>query len=374
MFNSTEYVNGIYIILITLIFELSSQICLAYIRAIEYSVFFVVLSIAKLVIQVSVNTYLVIVQGAGVTGVLLGNMTTVIAGWAVLSAFTLYKCGFRFQMQKLKPVMKYSFPFLLSTIFGLISSNVDKFTLNYLVSVEALGIYALSLKFSMILEQLVGEPFSRSYGAFRYTVMHDKNANVLQASIVKYLLILTLILALGICYFAGNLLHIMSAKEFWAAETIIPLVIVSSIIKIMIYPEQSGILFSKNTRYFFYFTLAGAVVSVIANILFISLYGLIGACLAMIATDLTVLLLTHRVSAKYFPVSYEYRPMLLAIGLTCVFFAIPTVITLHSELLEILIKLLLVSIFMILLFYLPILSSVEKQKLIGLIAARLRRS
>ena len=374
MFNSAEYVTGIYIILVTLIFELSSQICLAYIRAIEYSMFFVLLSIAKLIIQISVNTYLVVVEGAGVTGVLLGNMITVAVGWAVLASFTIYKCGIRFEYDKFKPIMKYSFPFLLSTVFALISSNVDKFTLSYLVSIEALGIYALALKFSMILEQLVGEPFSRSYGAFRYTVMNNEGANTIQASIVKYLLMLTLLLALCICYFAGNLLHIMSAKEFWAAEAIVPLVIVSSIIKIMIYPEQSGILFSKNTRYFFYFTLISAAVSVIANVVFISYYGLIGACFALIITDLTILFLTHKVSAKFFPVSYEYMPMLFAIGITCIFFTIPFFVSLNSEIMEVLIKLLLVVIYILILFRLPILNLSEKQNVKEFIVTRLNRA
>ena len=373
VFHNTVYVTGIYIILITLIFELSSQICLAYIRAMEYSTFFVGVSIVKLIIQISINSYLVIVEGAGVTGVLIGNMITVIVGWAVLSAFTVYKCGIRFHLDKFIPVLKYSFPFLLSTIMALIASNVDKFTLNYMVSIEALGIYALALKFSMIIEQLVGEPFSRSYGAFRYTIMHKDDADKMQASIVKYLFIITIIISLSVSYFAGDILYVMSSEAFWPAASIVPLVIVSSIIKIMIYPEQSGILFSKNTKYIFYFTSVAAVVSVIANIVFIYFFDLVGACLALIITDLTVLIMTHKVSRKYFPVNYEYKAMFMVVIVGMVFFAIPYALPEIGLIQRVLVKICLICVVVYILYKLPILSLDEKLRLYNLIKYRVSK-
>ena len=57
IFSSEEYSIGILFVLATIVFELSSQICLAYVRAIEKSLFFVYIAIAKLLIQVSVNIY-----------------------------------------------------------------------------------------------------------------------------------------------------------------------------------------------------------------------------------------------------------------------------------------------------------------------------
>lgn len=367
---NTDFTYGIYIILITLVFEISSQICLAYIRAIEYSILFVAVSIAKLLIQVGINSYLVVVEHAGINGVLLGNMITVIVGWLVLAIFTFRHCGIKFHLEKFIPVIKYSLPFLLSTIIGLVSTNIDKIMLNYLVSLEVLGLYALALKFSMIIEQLIGEPFSRSYGAFRYTIMHDNHAASIQASIVKYLFIFTMALSLSMSYFVDDILHIMSAKEYWPAASIVPIVIIASIIRIMTYPAQSGILFAKETKYFFYFTFVAAVVGVISSFVFIKLFGLVGACIGVIVTELSVLLMTHRISQRYFKVDYDYRAMMYVIVVTVLFYFI-SLIDIDNFVISIIIKMLLLGIYAVSIYKLPILNAEEKVKLSSFIVEKL---
>lgn len=373
LINNPEYVKGIYLVLGILVFELSSQICLAYVRAIEYSMFFVFISIAKLIIQVALNSYLVIVVEAGVIGILVGNLVTVIVGWLVLSIFTLRKCGFGFKWKKFQPVITYSFPFLLSTIVGLVSTNVDKFILNYMVSLEALGLYALALKFSMIIEQLVGEPFSRSYGAFRYTIMKDQDVGAMQASIVKYLLIITSIVSLGIAFFVKELLIIMSEPGFWKAADIVPVVLIASIFKIMTYPAQSGILFAKKTGYLFYFTFLAACVSAASNYIFISLYGLIGAAISLVITEGCVLFVTNKISQKYLKVNYEYGKMFVIIFIAAALYLVSFEVSDSGMLISLTAKSALMLMYIAFLYYSPVLNEIEKQKMMEFIRLKLKR-
>jgi len=41
---------------------------------------------------------------------------------------------------------------------------------------------------SDLLQELIGQPFSRAYGAFRFSIMHQDNAAVIQARVVRLLL------------------------------------------------------------------------------------------------------------------------------------------------------------------------------------------
>ena len=318
VFEDASLKIGLYLIFATLVFELSSQICLAYVRAIEYSMFFVIISVLKLTVQVSVNTYLVIFQDAGIIGVLFGNLCTVILGWLILTIFTIRRCGFNFEWEKFIPILRYCLPFLPATAMALIYGNASQYYLNYLVSVEALGLFALALKFSLIIEQLIGEPFSRSYGAFRYTIMDNDDASELQAKIVKYLLVITAFFALCLTFFAEDVIRVMSEESFWPASKIIPIIMISSVLKILTYPAQTGILYAKKTIYFFYFSTVAAIVSVAGNYFLIGLIGLYGACLSLVLTDLVVLFLTSTVSQRYFRVDYEYKKLativILAVG------------------------------------------------------------
>ena len=54
-------------------------------RAVEKSLFFVYVAIAKLLIQVSINIYLVIYADQGVIGVLTGNFMAVFIGWIIFT-------------------------------------------------------------------------------------------------------------------------------------------------------------------------------------------------------------------------------------------------------------------------------------------------
>lgn len=358
-----QYTLGLYIIYATLLLELSSQICLAYIRAIENSVFFVVISFIKLVVQVALNSYLLIVEEAGVTGVLLGNLVTVLLGWIVLAYFTINRCGFKFHLNKFYPVMKYCAPFLLSTIVGLISTNADKFILNYLISLEALGLFALALKFSMIIDQLIGDPFSRSYGAFRYTVMNNSNAAELQASIVKYLLIAATFIALVISFFVKDVLNVMSNETFWPAADLVPIIMVSAVIKLLIYPAQTGILVAKKTKYLFYFRVISALVSAAGSYFLISYIGIEGACISLVFTEGVTLYLTHTYSQKYFEVTYEYWCLFKIILIALLVYIPVLFIGDTSALTLVIVKLILLALNLALVFRTGVLTNIEIVKI-----------
>lgn len=322
VFGDRKYTYGIYLILATIVFELSSQVSLAYLRAIERSGLFVAISIGKLLVQVGANLYLVMVEHAGVQGVLLGNLLTVISGWAVLTIFTVSHCGLSFHREKAGPVLRYSFPFLLSTLVGLVSGNADRFLINGILSTHALGLYALSIKFSKLLQDLIGEPFNRAYGAFRFSIMGDPEAGRLQTRIVRYLLVVVATAALGIAYFMHDLLRLISAPAYWSAAEIVPALLVASVLKVLVYPLQTGILYKKQPSELFQINVWVAATSVLTNLLLIPFAGLYGACAALVVTAAVEVVLTNRTAQRYFRVEYDYRRWLLLASITTGYFAL----------------------------------------------------
>jgi len=318
-FPGADYSSGVLLILLTLVFELSAEICQAYVRARENSLFFVGISATRLVVQVVANSLLVIVFHAGVEGVLLGNLCAVAAGWIMLFFYTTRNCGFAFHLHKLLPVLRYSVPFLLTTIVGLIAGTVDRFLINGMLTLQALGIYALATKFSKLLSELVGEPFNRAYGAFRFSIMNTPDAAVIQARLVRYLLAGTSILGLGILFFTHDLLVVMSHRDYWPAAEVLPFLVLAAIIDAMCYPAQSGILFNKRSDEIFYIGVVNALLRAVGGFALISQFGLLGACASVLLAATVNLVLTDRVAQRHFRVSYEYR-RLAGIALLAVIF------------------------------------------------------
>ena len=310
---------GVRLILASVVLELGSQVCLAYLRARERSMLFVGLALGKLALQIAVNATLLIVYDAGVLGVVIGNVAAVALGWLVLLVIVARECGLRFEWAKLMPVLKYSAPFLLSTVVGLVSSNADRVLINELLDLKALGLYALAIKFAKLISDLIGEPFAQAYGAFRYTIMDKDNAADLQARIMRYLTIGCGFAALGLLYFTGPLLRLIATPDYWAAERLMPLLVAAAVVRVLAYPTQTGILWSKNTRHIFHNNVLQAVVSAVATLVLVLAFGLTGACLAALLTAVVSFIAYERVSQRYFKVDYGFPRLGLIGGLAAGF-------------------------------------------------------
>ena len=307
VFGAPGHELGIAIVLTTMVFEMSTQIGLAYLRARESSVFFLSVVLLRLVAQVGVNTWLVVGLGAGVTGVLAGNCFAVALGWTLVTVYTVRHCGLACRLDKAVPVLRYSYPFLLSTVVGIVAANADRVFIRSILSFEALGLFALATKFSRLLEELIGLPFSQAYGSFRFSIMHQGNAADIQARVARVLFALAVTMGLGVVLFAGDVLTVVSDESFHAAREILPLLVAAAIARVMTYPMQTGILVRKQTREIFYLGLLEAVLYVGASYFLIQGIGLMGASLALLIVAVVVLWATDRLAQRHFAVEYGLR-------------------------------------------------------------------
>lgn len=317
--------TGVWVVLATLVFELSSQVALAYVRARERAMLFVAVSLGKLLLQVTVNTVLLVVFDMGVVGVLLGNFATVVLGWLVLVGFTVRNCGLRFSWAKLVPVLKYGYPFLLTTMVALVSANIDRFLITSLVTLHALGLYALAGRFASLIQELIGEPFKQAFGAFRFAVMKQDNAADMQARIVRYLLIMGSFAALALIYLVDPILYVMATPDYRPAGDLVPLLAAAALVRLLTYPLQTGIYYQKNTRDLFHIQIAVALITAFGGFALITWFGVEGACLTILMAAVTAMWLNNRFAQRYFPVRYEYGRLarIVVLAVTFHFAALP---------------------------------------------------
>ena len=276
-------------------------------------------SFAKLVVQIGLSAYFLVGLGWGVEGVLLGHLIAVALLWLALAGFTVAQCGLRFHGHKLTPILIYSAPFLFTTVTSLVSTQLDRFLLNSYISLQAVGLYALAAKFSSVLSLLIAEPFNRSYGAYRFSIMNTPEAPVIQAKVVRYLMVGSALLALAIAYFTGDVLRLISRPEYWPAAHVLPVLLFAAVIGMATYPLQTGILYRKKSKYIFYIGVATAAVSALVNFALIPVYGVFGAAWAQLAVAVVTVGLTHVISRRYFPVGYDYAKLAQTVALLAAF-------------------------------------------------------
>ena len=231
-----------------IVIELNSEVMLAYLRARDWAWQFVGLSLLKVVVQISASVYLVVYQGQGLEGVMSANLAANFGLWFVLLIIVLVNCGLTLKMDVARVVLKYSIPFALSGIAGVIFGNLDRFILLNQLGVESIAIYGLATKFALLVSLLLIEPFSRGFGPYRFAILKQDNAREQYANITLLLLFGAFFLALGVSTFTPEVIVLFTTSDYLAAVLVVPILVAAQVASGLNYCFQTGMLIAKNTK------------------------------------------------------------------------------------------------------------------------------
>jgi O-antigen/teichoic acid export membrane protein len=309
LFDSTRFSFALTVCLAAMVLEMSTEVGFAYMRAREKSALYVALSFARLILQVGLSLYLVVKKGMGIDGVLLANLSSVALGWCVVAGYALWNCGRHIAARLIKPMLRYSLPMAASALVGTVAINADRFLIKEMLSLEAVGIYALAMKFALLLSFLVSEPFARAYSPFRFSIMEQPDSAEIQALVLRHLVTVTSLVALGVALFMPEVLHFLAGKPYQSAHLYTPFLLASVVVSMASYCFETGILVKKKTQYLLYVSLAVLAAKIALNIALIAKFGLYGAAIAYFLAALLQAFLVNFASQKLMPLQYPYAAM-----------------------------------------------------------------
>lgn len=311
LFAGKDLSTLLYIVLAGVVLDITSQVGFAFFRAKEYSIRFILVSGARLVTQVGVNLYAVIVLRKGIEGIIWGNFLAIAMENIIISWLVLRECRLRFHFRKLAELVRYSYPFLLSAAVGVVIANIDRIFLSSYYSLEDVGVYALALKFGMILSVFFLEPFQRGYGAFRFSIMKQENTAEVQAKVLVLLACGISMVGLVIGLFSKEVIALMGGHIYQEAALLVPPIMLSISIASIGYVFQTGILFQKKTQYMFYISSTSSVFSLVTTIIGIRMYGMYGAVVAQFLNVVVHVSLTDYFSQRVYRITFPYKRIVM---------------------------------------------------------------
>jgi O-antigen/teichoic acid export membrane protein len=307
----SRLIAAVHLTLLIMVLELTSEICLAYCRVREWSLFFVAISFVKLVVQVTAGVLFVAVAHRGVEGVMLSNLCCVGFTWAILTLVVLRSCGLWFEAHRLPAMLRYSMPLALSGLIGVAGANADRFVLRTLVSVEAVGIYGLGMKFCEILRFGIIEPFQRGYGPFRFSIMQKEDAKDIQRRVVAILLAGSGLAALALAAAAPLAIRLMSPPAYWQASQVTAIALIGTVAAGIGYCFETGILIRRQTGRFVWISAASLVLATVLQVVLARSFGIVGAAAASALTQIGIAALTCLLANQLYPLKYFTEPQYL---------------------------------------------------------------
>lgn len=225
----------------------------------------------------------------GVTGYVLATiMSNVVTG-----VFTyLYSGSYHYLSMKsvkclpLREMLAYCIPLIPTGLMWWLVGSLNRPLLEQYCGLMSIGLLAVGNKLPSIMNMAFG--FFQQ--AWMVTVMEEyrkENFAAYYCKIFRLIFLIQMSVCLLVIFAAKPFIHIMTMPDYYEAWKFIPLVTLGTLFSNI--TAFAGALFTahRNSKFIFITSIAGGVVSLTANFLFIPVWGVYGACIAIILAHLS---------------------------------------------------------------------------------------
>jgi O-antigen/teichoic acid export membrane protein len=360
-----DYSYQHYIVLFTIVMALIplSDIPLTHIRAQQRPWLFFSFSVIKLIIQVSLNIYFVVIKEMHVEGVIYSTLIASATMGLALSAYSLRIAGLRINITVCKMLFSFSLPIKLAAIGSFYLTFGDRYILNIYTNLTQVGIYSLAYKFGFVFTIIAWDAFENMWDAEKYAIYEKPDAKIIYQKVFLYMSCVLISVGLSISLFIKDFINVMSDPAFHSAYRIVPIIILAYIIQSWGRYCDLGIFLKRKTIQIAYAHLIAAVVITAAYFTLIPEFGIYGAAWATVIGFTARFYWINRIGKEYYDMELPWGNVFLmatlAVGTFIASLFIP-----EGQALSIFLRLLLLLIFFTGFYFLPILDREEKRELL----------
>ncbi|TDQ16506.1 O-antigen/teichoic acid export membrane protein [Algoriphagus boseongensis] len=263
--------------------------------------------------------------------------------------------GFGLEKSILGPMWNYSLPLLFMGLAGVTNELVSRLLFEYVLpenyypglsSREAAGVFGANFKLA-ILMNLVIQAFKYAAEPFFFKQSTDKNSPELYAKVMHAFVLFCSILMIAISvnlFWIGPLF--LKGTVYSEGFFIVPVLLMGYLLLGVYFNLSIWFKVTDQTKYSFWITLAGAVVSVLVIWFLVPVWGYMGGALSTLTCYLVMTGLCYFYGQKFYPIPYQTSKGLIylicAFGLSYLGFYL----NLESEILNFMLKNFLILIFL----------------------------
>lgn len=224
----------------------------------------------------------------------------------LLPTYRYLGAGFDFSLWK--RMMRYTWPILVVSIAGIIPVSLDKILFPHLTADPAeamtnLGIYGANAKIAVIMVLFI-QTFRYAADPFFFGEASNKDAQKTYALVMKWFVIAGSFIFLGTMLFL-DLIKFFIGSSYRSGLGVVPILLMANLSLGIFYNLSFWYKLTDKTIYGAWFSLAGAVIAIIANIILIPIWGIYGAAWAVFLAYFFPTILSYFYGRKYFPIPYE---------------------------------------------------------------------
>lgn len=301
-----------------------------YLRVRKRSGLFVIIALGRLLINIGLNVYFLVVMKWGVEGLLIGNLISTLLQTSAMLGFFVWERGrplFDFPM--LKQMFRFSAPMIVTALLAMLMHELDRIIMQDTASMHDVGVYSFAHKIGFAIESLCILPFASIWNVSLYEIAARDDAKKVYGDVFRYFVYGFGVLLLGGALTVHPVLPLLVNLEYAESIDQIAVVLLGFFFFGIHFMLEVPALLYKRTMLMVPAAVAGVAVNIAANYWLIpmefngSALGGFGAAWAGVLTYVVyagVGLLCYR---HLYPINYPWkRPLLAALGFCATYYVV----------------------------------------------------
>jgi len=266
---------------------------------------FFAVTIANVLVAIALTVVLVVGQGEGARGLLLGSYASGAAFVLGLIVAHRRRLSLWVDIALLRRMTRFGLPTMPAELSLYLLNFVDRIVIVRTVGLAEAGLYSLAVKFAQAVNVLV-RGFQLAWPPLAYSIRDDDEARRAYAAIVTWFVAGCAFVVTGMWLFSRWIVRALAAPQFFDSYEAIGL-IATGVMLYALYMVLVVILGrTGRTEFNFPATIAALISNLALNLALVPSLGIVGAGLALVASYVVVVALMYVFTQRLFPVPYQW--------------------------------------------------------------------
>ncbi|MDD4516712.1 oligosaccharide flippase family protein [Massilibacteroides sp.] len=290
------------------------------------------------------------ISGYGIGYIFISNVITSVVTFLMLVPEMKPCFGIKPVFPLLKRMYSYSFPILLLGLAGILNQTADKILFPFLFedknyANEQLGIYGACFKIAVVMVMFI-QAFRYAYEPFIFAKNKGEDNRKAYSDAMKYFIIFALLIFLGVMFYL-DLLKYFVVPEYYPGLKVIPIVMLGEMFFGIYFNLSLWYKLTDQTRWGAYFSILGAVITILIIVVFVPAYGFMACAWASFVCNLVIMLLSYFIGQKKFPVKYDLKSAAIYMFVAALLYAAGMLPEIDSEILRLTYRTVLLGLFVL---------------------------
>ncbi len=320
------YQDPIYLLMLAILWlDALSTVPFAELRLVRRTTAYATAKILNVAINVALNLYLVVGLGMGIVSVLIANVAASAFTLAHTALLTRRSYSGSWDGPALKTALSFGLPYIPAGIGYIINEGISRVFLNLTpdsmmaalygsqyTSADITGIFGACYKLSVFM-MLLTQMFRMAWQPFFMKYANEVGAGKTFADVFRYYNFVAALVFLTVALFVAEIAAIpipglrgtVIDSRYWLGLGAVPMLLAAYWFQGWYTNFTAGVFIKEKTKLLPKITLAGASVTILANMALIPLYGMEGAAWASVMSYGAMAMMIYRASQREFAIPYN---------------------------------------------------------------------